>query len=204
MDAEAPRPRFPKRKPHYGDPAQKGPDPPGPGSSPARPTAAGLFPQRSYARSVFSMMNLTFSSVSSVIRTVGWLAYGIVPQDPPAPGFHLRCATASAAAGSGSARAAPFPPTSAHIATCRPEAAASEPTVYTYTCFLSAPGSTRGWGEGGGGGAVGIGKTCARPRLNNNIYSNSYYENGCSCRQRYTCGGVPCSTVTKITKLLVY
>ena len=25
------------------------------------------------------MMNLTFSSVSSVIRTVGWLAYGIAP-----------------------------------------------------------------------------------------------------------------------------
>lgn len=31
-----------------------------------------------HAKSVFSMTNLTFSSVSSVIFTVGWLAYGII------------------------------------------------------------------------------------------------------------------------------
>ncbi len=31
-----------------------------------------------HAKSVFSMTNFTFSSVNSVIFTVGWLAYGIV------------------------------------------------------------------------------------------------------------------------------
>jgi hypothetical protein len=31
-----------------------------------------------YLKSVFSMINLTFSSVNSVILTLGWLAYGMV------------------------------------------------------------------------------------------------------------------------------
>lgn len=64
--------------------------------TPARPRPRG----GAHARSVFSMMNLTFSSVSSVMRTVGWLAYGMAaplrsrrppptgrrrPEDPPGP-----------------------------------------------------------------------------------------------------------------------
>lgn len=50
---------------------------------PDRPPASSPPP---YARSVFSIMNLTFSSVSSVIRTVGWLAYGIATRSQsPAP-----------------------------------------------------------------------------------------------------------------------
>ena len=73
------------KKPRYPN-AALGHDPhPARARAPPRSTAAGLFPQRPYARSVFSMMNLTFSSVSSVIRTVGWLAYGIVPNHPPDP-----------------------------------------------------------------------------------------------------------------------
>lgn len=55
---------------------------PGP-PAPPRPRGAA------HARSVFSMMNLTFSSVSSVMRTVGWLAYGMAApprsRRPPAP-----------------------------------------------------------------------------------------------------------------------
>ena len=33
----------------------------------------------SYLKSVFSIVNFTFSSVSSVIFTLGWFAYGILP-----------------------------------------------------------------------------------------------------------------------------
>jgi hypothetical protein len=48
------------------------------------------------ARSVFSIMNLTFSSVSSVIRTVGWLAYGIATlRQAPAPAAQRACAATS-------------------------------------------------------------------------------------------------------------
>lgn len=57
---------------------------PGPArSAPPRPCGGA------HARSVFSMMNLTFSSVSSVMRTVGWLAYGMAApprsRRPPGP-----------------------------------------------------------------------------------------------------------------------
>lgn len=55
--------------------------PPGP-PAPARPRGGA------HARSVFSMMNLTFSSVSSVMRTVGWLAYGMAA--PPRCRFQPR------------------------------------------------------------------------------------------------------------------
>jgi hypothetical protein len=76
-----------------------------------------LRPQPPYARSVFSMINLTFSSVSSVIRTVGWLAYGITP---PARGLlrlsHRACAAADP--GSRLARPPPLPPRCARSATC--------------------------------------------------------------------------------------
>lgn len=47
-----------------------------PGLEAQQPCAAGRFPPplAAHARSVFSMINLTFSSLSSVMRTVGWLA----------------------------------------------------------------------------------------------------------------------------------
>lgn len=58
-----------------------------PAARPASPGAASsrARPPRAHARSVFSMMNLTFSSVSSVMRTVGWLAYGMAAPLRPGP-----------------------------------------------------------------------------------------------------------------------
>lgn len=62
----------------------------GPPRRPPRPSRCAPSPQpasgratraAAHARSVFSMMNLTFSSVSSVMRTVGWLAYGMAAPD---------------------------------------------------------------------------------------------------------------------------
>lgn len=46
-----------------------------------QPASGRATPAAAHARSVFSMMNLTFSSVSSVMRTVGWLAYGMAAPD---------------------------------------------------------------------------------------------------------------------------
>lgn len=64
----------------------------GPGPAPLAacalppPSAAAATPAGgAHARSVFSMMNLTFSSVSSVMRTVGWLAYGMAAPRLPFP-----------------------------------------------------------------------------------------------------------------------
>lgn len=77
-------------------PTQALPAPPPPrGALPLRPPTpppsrlrGGPPRVAAHARSVFSMMNLTFSSVSSVMRTVGWLAYGMAaprcrPARPP-------------------------------------------------------------------------------------------------------------------------
>lgn len=70
-----------------------------PGSG-ARGPGRPPLPSPPYARSVFSIMNLTFSSVSSVIRTVGWLAYGITTGcQSPAPAPQRACATTSLSAG---------------------------------------------------------------------------------------------------------
>lgn len=193
MTAPQPRRRRPAPPIPEAEAPPRGPSPgktrppPGPGANPPRSTVASLLPQGPYARSVFSMMNLTFSSVSSVIRTVGWLAYGIVPHGPPTPGVQLRCATAAAAAGSGSARPAPLPQTRGHSATCRPEAAAARgPVLHPQLLEVHRVQPS---------GEAGTGKTRARPRLNDNTCRNSYCENGCSCKQSYTFGGVPCSTV---------
>lgn len=69
-----------------------------PAGCPASPGAASsrARPPRAHARSVFSMMNLTFSSVSSVMRTVGWLAYGMAAPLRPRhrPGARLPSALA--------------------------------------------------------------------------------------------------------------
>lgn len=64
--------------------------PPGPpaAASPPGPPALARPRGGAHARSVFSMMNLTFSSVSSVMRTVGWLAYGMAA--PPRSRFQPR------------------------------------------------------------------------------------------------------------------
>lgn len=72
-----------------------GPEATAPGSGAQGPGRPPL-PSQPYARSVFSIMNLTFSSVSSVIRTVGWLAYGIATRcQAPAPVAQRACAATS-------------------------------------------------------------------------------------------------------------
>lgn len=199
LDSRPRAPRLPKQKPRLRGQFKKDRPPPLQSRGPGHSEAASPFPQHPYARSVFSIMNLTFSSVSSVIRTVGWLAYGIAPDCSRGLGGRFccsrpcacacACACAYAATGSRSARSRRF-----RRDTLRAPPAARRPGCSDV--FYPQPTSKGTRFNHLEGDLV----KHAHALDSTETLLEIHMRSACSCKQRYMYKDVHCSTITKNDK----